>query len=282
MRILSLLLPSALAFSPELKLNRGDGTSLFARKPFISGNWKLNPQTRDEAINLASEISKGITSETPDSDIALFVPYVFIESSSTAVDDSKLMIGAEGVCPEIKGAFTGAVSVSMLDSIGVHWVLAGHSERRTLFGESDDYINGQVLKILENGMSCMLCIGESEEEYEKNLVGSVCAIQLKKGLAGVTKEQMSKVAIAYEPVWAIGTGKVATPETAQSVHLTCRSILSEMYGDEVADSTRILYGGSVTPDSIDQLMAQSDVDGVLVGGASLDSAKFTRIINYQS
>lgn len=282
MRILSLLLPSTLAFSPELKLNRGDGTSLFARKPFISGNWKLNPQTRDEAIHLASEISKGITSETPDSDIALFVPYVFIESSSTAVDDSKLMIGAEGVCPEIKGAFTGAVSVSMLDSIGVHWVLAGHSERRTLFGESDDYINGQVLKILENGMSCMLCIGESEEEYEKNLVGSVCAIQLKKGLAGVTKEQMSKVAIAYEPVWAIGTGKVATPETAQSVHLTCRSILSEMYGDEVADSTRILYGGSVTPDSIDQLMAQSDVDGVLVGGASLDSAKFTRIINYQS
>jgi len=282
MRILSLLLPSTLAFSPELKLNRGDGTSLFARKPFISGNWKLNPQTRDEAIHLASEISKGITSETPDSDIALFVPYVFIESSSTAVDDSKLMIGAEGVCPEIKGAFTGAVSVSMLDSIGVHWVLAGHSERRTLFGESDDYINGQVLKILGNGMSCMLCIGESEEEYEKNLVGSVCAIQLKKGLAGVTKEQMSKVAIAYEPVWAIGTGKVATPETAQSVHLTCRSILSEMYGDEVADSTRILYGGSVTPDSIDQLMAQSDVDGVLVGGASLDSAKFTRIINYQS
>lgn len=124
-------------------------------------------------------------------------------------------------------------------------------------------------------------MGELESEYEQNLAGAVCAIQLKKGLAGITKEQMTRVAIAYEPVWAIGTGKVATPEIAQNVHATCRAILAEMYGQDTADTTRILYGGSVTPDSIDGLMKCPDIDGVLVGGASLDAAKFGRIINYQ-
>jgi triosephosphate isomerase (TIM) len=169
----------------------------------------------------------------------------------------------------------------MLKSIGVQWALAGHSERRVLFGESDEYINGQVLKLMELGMSCMLCIGESESEYEQNLAGAVCAVQLKKGLAGVTKEDMKRVAIAYEPVWAIGTGKVATPETAQKVHATCRAILAEMYDHETADGVRILYGGSVTPDSVDELMSQQDIDGALVGGASLDSKKFSRIINFK-
>ena len=170
----------------------------------------------------------------------------------------------------------------MLQSVGVQWALAGHSERRVIFGESDEYINGQVLKLLDLGMSCMLCIGESESEYDQNLAGAVCAVQLKKGLAGVSKEDMSKIAIAYEPVWAIGTGKVATPETAQNVHATCRSIIAEMYDQETADSTRILYGGSVSPESVDELMAQPDIDGALVGGASLDSTKFARIINYQA
>jgi triosephosphate isomerase (TIM) len=170
----------------------------------------------------------------------------------------------------------------MLKSIGVQWALAGHSERRVLFGESDEYINGQVLKLMELGMSCMLCIGESESEYEQNLAGAVCAVQLKKGLAGVTKEDMKRVAIAYEPVWAIGTGKVATPETAQKVHATCRAILAEMYDQETADGVRILYGGSVTPDSVDELMSQQDIDGALVGGASLDSKKFSRIINFKA
>jgi triosephosphate isomerase (TIM) len=180
----------------------------------------------------------------------------------------------------MKGAFTGAVSASMLQSIGVNWALAGHSERRVIFGESDEYINGQVLKLLEIGMSCMLCIGESESEYEQNLAGAVCAIQLKKGLAGVGKDKMSRIAIAYEPVWAIGTGKVATPEIAQSVHAECRRIIADMYDQETADACRILYGGSVTPESVDGLMAKPDIDGALVGGASLDAAKFGRIINF--
>ena len=170
----------------------------------------------------------------------------------------------------------------MLNSIGVQWALAGHSERRVLFGETDEYINGQCLKLIDLGMSVMLCIGESLAEYEQDLAGAVCAVQLKKGLAGISKEDMSRVAIAYEPVWAIGTGKVATPEVAQSVHATCRGILAEMFDQETADSTRILYGGSVTPESIDDLMAQEDIDGVLVGGASLDAEKFGRIINFET
>ena len=186
------------------------------------------------------------------------------------------------MCPETAGALTGAVSANMLKSMGVQWALAGHSERRVIFGESDEYINGQCLKLIELGMSAMLCVGESEAEYEQNLAGAVCAVQLKKGLAGISAEQMDRVAIAYEPVWAIGTGKVATPEIAQNVHATCRSILADMYGADVADKVRILYGGSVSPETVDGLMAQPDIDGALVGGASLDAAKFGRIINFQA
>ena len=303
------LSPSSFGVSP-FRLS----TDLFAtRKPFITGNWKLNPQTREEAIQLAKEISDAVGPQTGDIDVALFVPYVFIEATMQVAGD-KVMIGAEvschvsakltiishyfclctsklthmlfpnsvqGVCPELKGAFTGAVSASMLESIGVKWVLAGHSERRSIFGETDEYINGQCLKLIEQGMSVMLCVGETESEYEQNLAGAVCAVQLKKGLAGIKKEDMNRVAIAYEPVWAIGTGKVATPEVAQKVHATCRQILAEMYDQETADSTRILYGGSVSPESVDELMVQPDIDGALVGGASLSGSKFSRIINFQ-
>lgn len=275
---LSALATSA-AFAPSLKAAPST-TQLDARRPFITGNWKLNPQTKDEAVSLAADIAAKITTDSPDAEVALFVPYVFLEAAMGAVSD-KIQIGAEGVCPEMKGAFTGAVSTTMLDSIGVKWALAGHSERRVIFGESDEYINGQCLKLIEQGMSVMLCIGESESEYDANLAGEVCAVQLKKGLAGISSEQMSRVAIAYEPVWAIGTGKVATPEVAQSVHAACRNILTEMYDQETGDATRILYGGSVTPESVDDLMSQPDIDGALVGGASLDSEKFGRIINFQ-
>jgi triosephosphate isomerase len=198
------LVSSAQAFTQRLGLER-ISSSLFARKPFISGNWKLNPQTKAEAVALATNIASKITPTTPNADIALFVPYVFIEAAMESAA-GKFTVGAEGVCPEIKGAFTGAVSATMLHSVGVQWALAGHSERRVIFGETDEYINGQCLKLIQQGMSVMLCIGESEREYEQNLAGPVCAVQLKKGLAGIRKEDMDRVAIAYEPVWAIGTG----------------------------------------------------------------------------
>jgi len=254
-------------------------TSLFARKAFITGNWKLNPQTKEEAIDLAKGIAAAVTDESP-CDVALFVPFPFIACAQEAVG-SKLTIGAEMVTPEMKGAFTGAISSPMLKSVGVQWALAGHSERRTINKESDAYINSQCLSLISQGMSVMLCIGETESEFEKDLVGDVCEVQLKKCLAGITAEEMSRVAIAYEPVWAIGTGKVATPEIAQKVHAICRDIIKDMYGEGIASETRILYGGSVGPDSVDGLLAQPDIDGALVGGASLSAEKFGRIINFQ-
>jgi triosephosphate isomerase len=195
----------------------------------------------------------------------------------------------------------------MLKSIGVNWALAGHSERRTINKESEEYINAQCVMLIENDMNVILCVGETLEEFEKNLVGAVCEIQLKKGLAGINKEEMSRVTIAYEPVWgtfcllcwfpssrkllfsqslflfctAIGTGKVATPEIAQDVHKICRDILKHMYDEDVANDTRILYGGSVSPQSVAGLLAKPDIDGALVGGASLNADSFGSIINFQ-
>ena len=170
----------------------------------------------------------------------------------------------------------------MLKSIGCTWSLAGHSERRVIFKETDDDINAQCKMLIEQDMNVVLCIGETLEEFELELVGAVCEIQLKKGLAGIAKEDLDKVTIAYEPVWAIGTGKVATPEIAQSVHEKIRAIMTDMYGSKIADSTRILYGGSVSPDSVDGLVAKPDIDGALVGGASLNAEGFGRIINFES
>jgi triosephosphate isomerase (TIM) len=188
----------------------------------------------------------------------------------------------KAVIPQKSGAFTAGVSPTMLKSMGVEWCLAGHSERRALYNEDDGNINAQVKLLIEMEMNVVLCIGESAQEYENQLARAICEIQLKKGLAGVTADQMKFVTVAYEPVWAIGTGKVATPEIAQNVHQVCRGILRDMYGTEIADSTRILYGGSVSPDSVDGLMAKPDIDGTLVGGASLKAESFGRIINFVS
>jgi triosephosphate isomerase len=279
---------SSFAFSPLLPHSKEGGRSTFSclneRKPFITGNWKLNPGTKDEAIQLAKEISSSVKKDNDTNgmspDVALFVPFPFIETVQNICGDS-ITVGAEMCTPELKGAFTGGISPVMLKSCGVKWALAGHSERRTINQETDEYINAQCLKLIEQDMHVILCIGETLSEYNAELAGAVCEIQLKKGLAGVSKQDMNKVCIAYEPVWAIGTGKVATPEIAQEVHAKIRSILANMYGQEIADNTRVLYGGSVTDESVDGLMAKPDIDGCLVGGASLDSKKFGRIINFE-
>jgi len=273
------LLAGVSAFTAPLHNQQSVGTALFARKPFITGNWKLNPSTKQEAIQLGTEIANAVTSSSP-GDVALFVPFPFIEAVQRVVGD-KISVGAEMVTPQMSGAFTGGISPPMLKSIGVQWALAGHSERRTINQESDEYINSQCRALIDNDMSVILCIGETLGEFEEELAGPVCEIQLKKGLMGITPEEMSRVAIAYEPVWAIGTGKVATPEIAQDVHLKCRQILAEMYGEGIANETRILYGGSVSPESVDGLLAKPDIDGALVGGASLSGEGFGRIINFQ-
>lgn len=274
------LATSASGFVANPVSNRVASSQLFERKPFITGNWKLNPSTITEAIALADEIAASVTDTSP-CEVGLFVPFPFIETVQKICGD-KITVGAEMVSPEMNGAFTGGISAVMLKSCGVQWALAGHSERRTINKESDEYINAQCLKLIENDMSVILCIGETETEYEKNLAGCVCEVQLKKGLSGITKEDMSRVAIAYEPVWAIGTGKVATPEIAQDVHAQIRATLAEMYGQDIADEIRILYGGSVGPGSVDGLLAKPDIDGALVGGASLSAESFGRVINFQA
>jgi len=270
---------------------RGVSTQLFGtkRQPIMAGNWKMNPATESEAISLASGLTKLLGEETCPMDeendfcteVVVFPPHPFLRTVKDTVEEVGITVGAQSIFFEDKGAYTGSVAISMVESVGCEYVLCGHSERRTLFNDSDDAINRKVKKVLEAGLKPILCIGETKEEYDLKIKNEVCAMQLSKDLVGVTKEQMKDVVIAYEPVWAIGTGLVCGAEDANEVHAFLRTILSSLYDDEVAQATRIQYGGSVTPDSVDVLMSQPEIDGCLVGGASLDAEKFGRIINYQ-
>jgi len=258
------------------------------RQPIMAGNWKMNPATQDEAIGLASGLTKLLGEETcpmdEDNDfcteVVVFPPFPFLSGVKSEVEDIGITIGAQQCYYEEKGAYTGSVAVSMVKSIGCEYILCGHSERRTLFDDSDAGINLKVKKVLEAGLKPILCIGETKEEFDLKIRNEVCAMQMSKDLFGVTKEQMKSVVLAYEPVWAIGTGLVCGAEDANAVHKFLRTVLTSLYDEEVAEQTRIQYGGSVTPDSVDELMSQPDIDGCLVGGASLDAEKFGRIINY--
>lgn len=258
------------------------------RQPIMAGNWKMNPETEEDALALASGLSQKLGEETCPMDeendfcteVVIFPPHPFTARVKGEVEDIGITVGAQSIFYENKGAYTGSVSIGMVKSIGCEYVLCGHSERRTLFGDSDDSINRKVKKVLEAGLKPILCIGETKEEYDLNIKNEVCAMQLSKDLTGVTKEEMADVVIAYEPVWAIGTGLVCGSEDANAVHAFLRTVLTDIYDEEVAQATRIQYGGSVTPDSVDELMAQPEIDGCLVGGASLDAEKFGRIINY--
>jgi len=289
---LLLAAPMAAAFSGPTPTLRGTSVrqaasgisslSMAERRPFIAGNWKMNPNTIEQAKDLAKAIAEG--AKTSPAQVGLMVPHVFlygVDNEIKAIKDSNVELGAQSVYFEQAGAFTGAVSTCMVKSAGAVHCLSGHSERRVVFHNDDESVNKKTAKILKEGMSPMLCIGESKEEYEAGLNTAVCATQLSKDLRGVTKEEMARVTIAYEPVWAIGTGLTCDPETAQSVHEFIRGWLAKMYDQEVADNTRILYGGSVTPDTVDAIMAKPDIDGCLVGGASLDPEKFSRIMNFK-
>jgi len=269
---------------------RGLATQLEAkRQPIMAGNWKMNPETEDEALELAEGLSKLLGDETCPMDeenefcteVVIFPPHPFLAQTKAVVEEIGITIGAQAVFFEDKGAYTGSVSTSMVKSVGCEYVLCGHSERRTLFNDDDEAINRKVKKVLDDDMRVVLCIGETKEEYDLNIKNEVCAMQLSKDLVGVTKEQMEDVVIAYEPVWAIGTGLVCDAPSANEVHAYLRTVLASLYDDEVAQSTRIQYGGSVTPESVDELMSQPEIDGCLVGGASLIAEKFGRIINFQ-
>ena len=247
----------------------------------IAGNWKMNT-VLDEAKSLASGVAKAAESAAANVDVAVAVPFPFLVPVGEVLSGTKVGLGAQDCYYEEAGAYTAAVSTGMLKSVGAAYVLSGHSERRATFGDSDEDVNKKTLKILDGGMKCILCIGELKEERESGETFAVCDTQLTAGLKGVSAEMMKDIVIAYEPVWAIGTGLTATPEVAQETHAYIRSWFVDNYSQEVADAVIIQYGGSVSDANVDDLMACPDIDGALVGGASLAADKFSAIINFKA
>ncbi len=250
------------------------------RRPLVGGNWKMNLHT-NEARALASALVSDLSPALQKADVILFPAFPYLPTVNDVLrsSGSSILLGAQDCYPAANGAFTGEVSLSMLKDVGCSVVLVGHSERRHVLGESDVFINAKVRAALAAGMQVMLCVGEKIEQREAGQTDAINAAQVCYGLAGVTAEQMARVSIAYEPVWAIGTGKTATAADAQAAHVAIRRVLAGMFGEAIAQSTRILYGGSVKPDNAAELCAQPDIDGGLIGGASLKAADFAAIVN---
>lgn len=234
-------------------------------------------KTPEEGKELASEIAL-IVSKDAAVDVVICPAFVALERVSQAIEGSAVKLGAQNLYPKTNGAFTGETSPEMLRAVFAKYVILGHSERREYFGESDSFVNEKVRFALENLLNPILCIGETLEEREAKETLEVVKKQLLGGLEDVSVEDLSNVVIAYEPVWAIGTGKTATPEMAQEVHASIRSLLSDKYGSAAAGKVRILYGGSMKPSNAAELLAQKDIDGGLIGGASLDAKSFCDLI----
>ncbi len=249
------------------------------RRPMIAGNWKLN-KSIDEAEKLASALMKNL-SEVTDTDIVIAPVFTALSNVAATLAGSPILLAAQNCYPEETGAFTGEVSPLMLKDAGCKAVIIGHSERRQLMGETNSLINSKVKKTLDTGLLAILCVGETLEERDNNEMLEVLTAQVTAGLQGLTIEQMKNVVIAYEPVWAIGTGKTATDEQAQEAHSFIRGMLQGIFDPATSAATRILYGGSVKPDNVDGLMAQDDIDGALVGGASLKAEDFCRIVQFE-
>ncbi len=251
-----------------------------SRKPLLAGNWKMF-KTSGEAREFFGELLK----QTPikgDREVAFGVPFTSLEASAQAVKGSPIIIAAQNLYWEKEGAFTGEVSAPMIVAAGAGAVIIGHSERRQFFGDTGEWVNKKIKAALAAKLMPIFCIGESLAERESGQTFTLLTTQLKEGLAGLSASDMSTMVIAYEPVWAIGTGKTATPEMAEEVHAHIRKYLAEAFDKNTAEQTRILYGGSVKPDNVAQLMSQPDIDGALVGGASLDAKSFARIINFDA
>ncbi len=248
------------------------------RKPFVAGNWKMNTDSHT-SVQLAELIVSGSCELAGDSvTVAVCPPFVYLQTVAKAVSASHVAVGAQDVYYESKGAFTGEVSPAMLKDVGCTYVLCGHSERRHVIGETDELVNRKVIAALGGGLLPILCVGELLAERDASQTEIVVSRHLKEGLAGLSAEKVSAVTIAYEPVWAIGTGRTATSQQAQEVHGFIRDLLDQMYDAELAEEIRILYGGSVKPNNSAELMSQSDVDGLLVGGASLKADDFLAIV----
>lgn len=246
------------------------------RKLLIAGNWKMN-NSIDESRSLASALAGKHRGESR-VDILVAPPFTSLFAVRDAIKDSPLQLGAQNIHPEPKGAFTGEVSPTMVKDSGCGFVIIGHSERRQFFGETNASANLKVRSAFLYGLKSILCVGETLAQREAGETFRVVEAQVREGLSGVTEKEMWAVTLAYEPVWAIGTGRTATPEQAEEVHRFIRSLLKQMYGEATAESARILYGGSVNPKNARDLLGKNEIDGALVGGASLKEEEFNEII----
>lgn len=251
-----------------------------ARTPMIAGNWKMYktcPEASQAARSLVSLLSDAAGVE-----IIIAPPFTALTGVFEIISQSNISLGAQNLHWETEGACTGEISGRMIYSAGCRYVIIGHSERRQFFGETDETVNKKISAALSAGLSPVICVGEDESERESEKTFSILDKQMEVGLKGLSSEQMDSAVIAYEPVWAIGTGKTATPQQAQEVHEYLRKSLAARFDEKVAEKTRILYGGSVKPDNIAELMALPDIDGALVGGASLDPETFSKLVKYKT
>ncbi len=245
-----------------------------ARTHYIAGNWKMNT-SKAEAVKLAKDLVEALKGKT--NKFMIGVPFVYLDAVGQVVNGTNILLGAQDCAATANGAHTGEVSTEMLKDLGVKSVILGHSERRHEIGESDELINKKVRRALDQGLEVVLCIGELLSDREAGNAEQVCAFQLSADLAGVKPEQMKNVTIAYEPVWAIGTGKTATPEDAEAIHKFVRNYIAKLYNQQIADETIIQYGGSMKASNAKELLAQEDIDGGLIGGASLKADTFEPI-----
>lgn len=246
------------------------------RKKVIAGNWKMNMDLR-QSQKLVSEIINGLGKDNK-AEVILCPPFTSLNEVNILLKGTPVKLGAQNMFYEASGAYTGEISADMLKSVGCEYVILGHSERRVIFNEPDELINKKIKAALAKGLKPIFCIGELLEQREKGETMKVVSSQIEKGLEGITSEQMKIVIIAYEPVWAIGTGKTATPEQAQEVHFFIRELVAKKYSTSVAEGLIIQYGGSVKTDNSSELLSQKDIDGALVGGACLKADSFLGII----
>jgi triosephosphate isomerase (TIM) len=249
---------------------------MISRKKLIAGNWKMN-KTSADGVAIARDLVIAIGKQL-DVDVVVCPPFTAIESVGKVLDGSNVKLGAQNMHHEASGAFTGEVSAPMLRAIFATHVILGHSERRTFFGDTDEVVNKKVLSALKNQLRPIFCVGETLAERESGATLKVVQTQVERGLEGVNKEQAASVVVAYEPVWAIGTGKVATTEQAQEVHAFIRGLLAKLFTEPVAQRIRILYGGSMKPSNAPELLSQKDIDGGLIGGASLEARSFVELV----
>lgn len=248
------------------------------RKKIVAGNWKMNT-TLGEGVGLAKDVNEALKKATPKCDVVICVPFTHLAPVAGVIDANILGLGAENCADHVKGAYTGEISAEMVASTGATYVILGHSERRQYYGETSEILKEKVALALANNLTPIFCIGEVLDQRENGSYLDVVKTQIEEALFNLSAEDFSKIILAYEPVWAIGTGKTATDDQAQEMHAHIRAVIAAKYGKEVAENTSILYGGSCKPSNAQALFAKPDVDGGLIGGAALDAQSFMGIVN---